>query len=64
MHKTLPKSFLTEKELATYLGVSISWVRKCRYTDEGVKFKKFGRSVRYHVDDVLAYTSVNNSEVN
>ena len=64
MHKTLPKSFLNEKELATYLGVSISWVRKCRYTDEGVKFKKFGRSVRYHIDDVLAYTSVNNSEVN
>ena len=64
MQTTFTKTFLNEKELATYLGVSISWVRKCRYTDEGVKFKKFGRSVRYHIDDVLAYASVNNAEVN
>jgi len=57
------KKYFTEQELASHLGVSVSWVRKCRYTGEGVKYKKFGRCVRYAVTDVIAYTSRGNKEV-
>ena len=59
MSTIFEKTFLDEKELAKYLGVSLSWVRKCRYRNEGVKFKKFGRSVRYQVADIDAYVTSN-----
>ena len=57
------KKFLDEKELARYLGVSLSWVRKCRYSGEGVRYKKFGRCVRYDVTDIFDYASSKNQEV-
>jgi len=49
------KAYLNEKELAGYLGMSVSWVQKCRYQGTGVKASKLGRSVRYSVEDIISY---------
>ena len=49
------KAFLTEKELATHLSMSVSWVQKCRYEGTGVRVSKLGRSVRYSVADIQNY---------
>ena len=49
------KAFLTEKELALHLSMSVSWVQKCRYEGTGVRVSKLGRSVRYAVQDISNY---------
>jgi len=49
------KCFLNEKELADHLGMSVSWIRKCRYEGSGVQVSKLGRSVRYAAEDVMLY---------
>ena len=51
------KAFLTEKELASHLSMSVSWVQKCRYEGTGVRVSKLGRSVRYAVEDIANYKS-------
>lgn len=47
--------FLNEKELADWLGVSVSTVRNWRYTYQGPPVQKVGRSVRYDVAAVEAW---------
>jgi len=50
----LPK-LLTAKELAEILGVSMDTLANERYLNVGVPYIKFGKRVRYRLDDVVAY---------
>lgn len=46
---------LSQKQLAEYLGKSISWCERARWSDEGPKFIKLGKHVRYRAEDVAAW---------
>ena len=50
----LPK-LLTSKELAEILGVSVDTLANERYLNVGVPYVKFGKRVRYRLDDVITY---------
>ena len=42
---------ITERELATSLGISVSWLQKDRIKGQKIPFVKIGDSVRYDLDD-------------
>ncbi|MDD4616739.1 MAG: helix-turn-helix domain-containing protein [Alphaproteobacteria bacterium] len=44
--------FLTARQAAHYLGLSEKTLEKMRATDRGPHFRKHGRFVRYHIDDL------------
>ncbi|WP_304114543.1 helix-turn-helix domain-containing protein [Mycolicibacterium bacteremicum] len=48
-------TLLTSKELAEVLGVSVDTLANERYLNIGVPYIKFGKRVRYRLDDVIAY---------
>ncbi|MBW4961557.1 helix-turn-helix domain-containing protein [Sulfitobacter sp. CW3] len=52
---SVPTSFLSEKQAADYLNMSVSWLRKCRDLGTGPLWMKFGNSVRYPKDALLEY---------
>jgi hypothetical protein len=49
------KKYLTEKELASILGIAASTLANQRSLHVGIPYVKFGRSVRYDLDDVVAF---------
>jgi predicted DNA-binding transcriptional regulator AlpA len=49
------KQYLDELEVAQRLGLSFRTLRQWRWLRRGPSFKKFGKSVRYSVEDVAAY---------
>ena len=50
----MDRKYLNKKGLCEYLDVSIGKVEKMMY-DEGLRYVKFGRNVRFDVDDVNDY---------
>jgi hypothetical protein len=50
---SLPR--LNEKQLAERWGVSVRTLQAARVKGGGVSFVRIGRSVRYRLEDVLAY---------
>ncbi len=52
---SVPTSFLSEKQTAAYLNMSVSWLRKCRELGTGPVWMKFGNSIRYPNDALLGY---------
>ena len=44
--------FLTTKETAHYLCLSFRTLEKMRLTGDGPRFRKHGRYVRYHINDL------------
>ena len=48
-------AYLTERELAEYLNVSVAAIRRWRLRGEGPRFHKFCALVRYSVADVEAW---------
>jgi excisionase family DNA binding protein len=44
--------WMTDKEVASYLGVSAAYLKKLRLAAEGPRFARFGRSIRYNMKDV------------
>jgi excisionase family DNA binding protein len=44
--------FLATKEAANYLRLSTRTLEKMRMKDRGPRFRKHGRYVRYHIDDI------------
>ena len=42
-----PTAFLSERQAAAYLNMSVSWLRKCRDQGTGPVWMKFGNSIRY-----------------
>lgn len=51
---SLPR-LMSQKDLAAYLGKSIAWCERARWTGDGPVFVKLGRNVRYRAADVLAW---------
>ena len=47
--------FLTPKEAACFLRLSLSWLAKAREGDDGPPFMKFGRTVRYSKDALMRW---------
>jgi excisionase family DNA binding protein len=52
--EVLNKRFVNKKGLCQYLDVSIGKVEKMMYND-GLKYVKFGRNVRFDINDVNDY---------
>lgn len=44
--------FLTTREAAHYLCLSFRTLEKMRLTGDGPRFRKHGRYVRYHINDL------------
>jgi len=49
------KKYLTERELANMLSIATSTLANQRSLHKGIPYVKFGRSVRYDENDVVAY---------
>lgn len=52
-------SLLDQEQVAEYLGKSVAWCERSRWTGSGPKFVKIGKAVRYRADDVLAWLEEN-----
>ena len=50
---------LTEKEVAITFRLSLPKLRADRQHGRGIKYKKFGKSVRYNLDDISEYLRAN-----
>jgi predicted DNA-binding transcriptional regulator AlpA len=59
----MPK-FITSKEVAKMLGLSVAWCEYHRWKGDGIPFTKFGRTVRYSEDDVLAWIDSHSAQLN
>lgn len=53
------QGFMTEKEAATFLGLSVRTLQGLRYRGGGPIFYKFGRSVRYLRSDLTSWATAN-----
>lgn len=55
--KTAPeKPFLTTREAAAWLGLTSNTLEKWRVQGGGPVYRKHGRYVRYHVEDLIAWS--------
>jgi predicted DNA-binding transcriptional regulator AlpA len=58
-----PEKLLHERDAAEILGMSIAWMQKARYLDNGPRYVKVagegGRAVRYRQSDLIAYINEN-----
>lgn len=52
----LQKPFLTTKESAAWLGLTRNTLEKWRVHGGGPPYRKHGRYVRYHHDDLIAWS--------
>lgn len=48
--------FLNTAQAAFYIGLSRRTLEKMRLTGAGPRFRKHGRYVRYHIDDLDAWS--------
>jgi hypothetical protein len=51
--------FLNTEQTAFYIGIGTRTVATMRSTGAGPVFRRHGRSVRYHVADVIAWSKAN-----
>ncbi|WP_408015368.1 helix-turn-helix domain-containing protein [Ruegeria haliotis] len=56
----LAPAFLSEKQAASYLNMSVQWLRKCRSNGTGPTWMKFGQAIRYPVAGLEYYISQSN----
>ena len=54
-HPAAVRAYLTEREVAQRLSVSIKWLQKMRLSGGGIAFSKFGSNVRYPIVSVLEF---------
>ncbi len=52
--EALPK-LLNQKQVAEILGKSTAWLERMRWKGGGPPFRKFGRHVRYSLDDLIQW---------
>jgi hypothetical protein len=50
------KPFLNTKEAAAWLGLTPNTLEKWRVQGGGPPYRKHGRYVRYHLDDLIAWS--------
>jgi excisionase family DNA binding protein len=53
---TPAKPFLTTKEAAAWLGLTRNTLEKWRVQGGGPPYRKHGRYVRYHLDDLVEWS--------
>lgn len=56
--KELDKTFLNTKEAADFLGLKPNTLEKMRVYGGGPEYRKHGRYVRYHIDDLNAWSDL------
>ena len=49
------KTYLTEQQVAEMTERAVGTLRNDRWMDRGIPFIRFGRQVRYDLDDVIAF---------
>lgn len=49
--------FLNTRQAAHFLGLSHRTLEKMRADKVGPKYRKHGRIVRYHIDDLIRYSN-------
>ena len=52
------KTFLNTKEAADFLGLKPNTLEKMRVYGGGPEYRKHGRYVRYHIDDLNAWSEL------
>lgn len=55
MGSVVPFKMMRQQDVADMLGMTSSWVEQIRLRGGGPVFHKFGKSVRYKIEDVLAW---------
>lgn len=50
---------LTQKEVATWIGMSEAWLEQARFKKIGIPWVKIGKSCRYRTSDVQKYLDDN-----
>lgn len=53
------KIYYDEKEVSDRLNIKVRTLQQWRYLSKGLKYHKFGRRVRYHIEDILEYERSN-----
>lgn len=54
----IKKAYLSEKEVAERLNMSVKWLQKMRCVGGGIKYSKFGNAVRYPIEEIEAYEKI------
>jgi predicted DNA-binding transcriptional regulator AlpA len=54
--------FLNTAQAAFYIGLSLRTLEKMRLKGHGPKFRKHGRFVRYHIDELDAWSKGRQNE--
>jgi hypothetical protein len=55
MHNSKIPKLLRQKEVASIIRKSESWLERQRWLQEGIPYRKVGRNVLYDEQDVLAF---------
>ena len=50
--------FLTTKEAADYLRISVRTMENWRWSNDGPEYRKHGGTVVYHIDDLNDFSTV------
>lgn len=59
MSRATNNPMLTESEVASFLNVSVHWLRRRRAAGGGPMFCKFGSTIRYRVSELDKYVAEN-----
>lgn len=51
----ISSGWVNEKQVATFIGCSLSKLRSDRFKHQGIPYSKVGKSVRYSLQDVESY---------
>jgi predicted DNA-binding transcriptional regulator AlpA len=51
----MPNYLVTEKDAASIVGMSVSWLQRKRWSGGGPPYIKYDRAVRYRKEDLLAW---------
>lgn len=46
--------YITEQEVAVLTGIKVQTLRNSRHMRRGFPYRKFGKSVRYYLPEILA----------
>lgn len=52
---TIEKKYLTEKQVSEITRIALSTLRNHRHQRRGIPYVKYGKSVRYDLNDVLNF---------
>lgn len=53
-----PSPFMTTREAADYLRISVRTMENWRWSNDGPFYRKHGGTVVYHIDDLNNYSTI------